>query len=95
MLKRQLRAVQADRAAIKPLISATLVGRTSVETAFRQLAALAAMQRAAPRWSGVIGELGVRLDEHAYLDVVFARATRFHPRGRNRPSSAARAFGSR
>jgi hypothetical protein len=71
--KRQLRAVQADRATIKPLISATLVGRTSVETAFRQLAALAAMQRAAPRWSGVIGEVGVRLDDHAYLTSLRAR----------------------
>jgi hypothetical protein len=71
--KRQLRAVQAERAAIKPLISATLVGRTSVETAFRQLAALAATQRAAPRWSSVIAGLGVRLEEHAYLTSLRAR----------------------
>jgi len=71
--KRQLRAVQADRAAIKPLISATLVGRTSVENAFRQLATLAATQRAAPQWSNVIGELGTRLDERAYLTSFRAR----------------------
>ena len=49
--RRQLRAVQAERAAIKPQISATLVGRTSVETAFRQLSALAAAQRSATQWS--------------------------------------------
>jgi hypothetical protein len=71
--KRQLRAVQAERAAINPLISATLVGRTSLETAFRQLAALAATQRSAPRWSSVIAGLGVRLDEHAYLTSLRAR----------------------
>jgi hypothetical protein len=90
--KRQLRAVQADRAAIKPLLSATLVGRTSVETAFRQLAALAAAQRGAPRWSGVIGELGVRLDSHAYLTSLRARDDSVVVEGI--AVSAARAFDS-
>ena len=71
--KRQLRAIQEDRAAIRPLISATLVGRTSVETAFRQLAALAAAQRTAPRWSNVLATLSVRLDEHSYITSLRAR----------------------
>lgn len=65
--RRQLRAVQAERAAIKPQISATLVGRTSVETAFRQLSALAAAQRSATQWSAVIAGVSEHLDGDAYL----------------------------
>ena len=65
--KRQLRAVQAERAAIKPQISATLVGRTSVESAFRQLSALAAAQRSATQWSAVIAGVSGHLDGQAYL----------------------------
>lgn len=90
--KRQLRAVQADRAAIKPRLSATLVGRTSVETAFRQLAALAATQRGAPRWSGVIAELGVHLDPQAHLTSLRARDDSVVVEGI--AASAARAFDS-
>jgi hypothetical protein len=90
--KRQLRAVQADRAAVKPQLSVTLVGRTSVETAFRQLAALASTQRAAPRWSGVVAELGVRLDSHAYLTSLRARDDSVVVEGI--AVSAARAFDS-
>ena len=65
--KRQLHAVQAARAAIKPQISATLVGRTSVETAFRQLSALAAAQRSATQWSAVIAGVSAHLDGDSYL----------------------------
>jgi hypothetical protein len=90
--KRQLRAVQADRAAIKPLISATLVGRTSVENAFRQLAALAATQRAAPQWSDVISNLAVHLDENSYLTSLRARDDSLLVEGI--AVSAARAFDS-
>jgi hypothetical protein len=90
--KRQLHAVQAERAAIHPLISATLVGRTSVETAFRQLATLAATQRSAPRWSSVIAGLSVRLDEHSYLTSLRARDDSVVVEGI--AVSAARAFDS-
>ncbi len=65
--KRQLRAVEAERALIKPQISATLVGRTSVETAYRQLATLAAAQRSAVQWSAVIAGVSAHLDDDAYL----------------------------
>jgi hypothetical protein len=65
--KRQLRAVQAERALIKPQISATLVGRTSVETAYRQLATLAAAQRSSVQWSAVIAGVSAHLDDEAYL----------------------------
>ncbi len=71
--KHQLRAVQAERALIRPQISATLVGRTSVETAFRQLSALAAAERSATRWSRVIARLSDHLDDSAYLTTLRGR----------------------
>lgn len=64
---RELAAVQAQRAALRPEVAATLVGRTSVETAFRQLAALAVAQRTAPHWAGVVAALSEKLDTDAYL----------------------------
>lgn len=64
---RQLRAVQADRALIRPQLAATLVGRTSVETAFRQLSTLAAAQRSAVQWSIVIAGVSAHLDDDSYL----------------------------
>jgi hypothetical protein len=71
--KRQLKAVEAERAAIKPRLSVTLVGRTSVETAYRQLAALAAAQRGSIEWSGVIARLATSLDDNSYLTTLRAR----------------------
>jgi hypothetical protein len=65
--KRELAAIRADRALIRPQISATLVGRTSVENAYRQLAALAAARRSAVQWSAVIAAMSAHLDGDAYL----------------------------
>ncbi|HEY2849234.1 MAG TPA: hypothetical protein VGI97_05110 [Gemmatimonadaceae bacterium] len=65
--KRQLRAVEAQRGLIRPQISATLVGRTSVENAYRQLASLAAAQRNAVQWSAVIAAVSAHLDGDAHL----------------------------
>jgi Tfp pilus assembly protein PilN len=64
---RELGAVRAQRAALKTQVAATLVGRTSVETAFRQLATLNAAQRLAPRWSGIVAGLSEALPDDAYL----------------------------
>jgi hypothetical protein len=64
---RELGAVRAQRAALRSQVAATLVGRTSVETAFRQLATLAAAQRLAPRWSGIVAGLSESLPADAYL----------------------------
>lgn len=66
-VRRELAAVQEQRAAIGPEIASTLVGRTTVETAFRQLTALAAADRAAPRWSRTIAGLTAQLPDEAYL----------------------------
>jgi hypothetical protein len=66
-VKRELASVQAQRAALRPQLSTTLVGRTSVETAYQQLAALAAAERTAPEWSSVIAGVSERLPVEAYL----------------------------
>jgi hypothetical protein len=65
--RRALAVVQDQRAAIRPQIASTLVGRTTVETAFRQLAVLGAAERSAPRWSAVVAGLGAQLSDDAYL----------------------------
>jgi hypothetical protein len=66
-LKRELNSVRAERAALASQISSTLVGRTTVENAFRQLAALGIEERATPHWSGIIAGLSQRLPVEAYL----------------------------
>jgi hypothetical protein len=66
-LRHELASVKAERAALAPQISSTLVGRTTVENAFRQLAALAIEERSAPHWSGVIAGLSQYLPGDAYL----------------------------
>ncbi len=73
-VNRDLRAVRAERAAIRSQVSATLIGRTSVEDAYRRIAALAGAQRAAPHWAPVLAELSARVPDDAYL-------TAFHVRG--------------
>jgi hypothetical protein len=71
--KRQLRVVRAERELIRPQISATLVGRSSVETAFRQLTALSTAQRSATRWTAVIAGVSEHLDKDAYLTAMRGR----------------------
>jgi hypothetical protein len=72
-VRRQLTAVEAQRAVLKPRIAATLVGRMSVETAFRRLGELAGAERAAPRWSSVIAAFSEHLSDQAYLTGFRAR----------------------
>jgi hypothetical protein len=66
-VRRELDAIKAQRAVLAPQISSTLVGRTTVENAFRQLQALAQEERAAPHWSAAIAALSERLPAEAYL----------------------------
>jgi Tfp pilus assembly protein PilN len=70
---RELAAVQAQRAAIRPQVSATLIGRSSLEDAYQRLAAIAAAQRSAPHWAPMLAELSARLPEDAYLTTVRTR----------------------
>jgi Tfp pilus assembly protein PilN len=66
-VRRQLRAVQAKRAELRPQLASTLVGQMSVEGAYRRLTILAAAERQAPRWSAVLAALSARLPDDAYL----------------------------
>ncbi len=70
---RELAAVQAQREAIRPQVSATLIGRSSLEDAYRRLAMIAASQRSAPHWAPVLAELSERLPEDAYFTTVRTR----------------------
>ena len=50
----QLDVVREERARIRPQIASTMVGRTTVDAAYRHLTALDAVERTAPQWSSVI-----------------------------------------
>jgi hypothetical protein len=72
-VKRELASVRAARAAIRPQVEATLVGRSSVDATYRQVAALAAAARNATRWSAVLGALAEHLPDDASLTALRAR----------------------
>jgi len=73
-VRRELAVVRAERDALRPQLSATLVGRTTVETAFRQLTVLAAADGSAPQWSAVIGGISSELPLESYLTGFRGRA---------------------
>jgi hypothetical protein len=70
----QLNLVRAEREKIKPQLSTTLVGRTTVDATYRHLATLGAAERAAPHWSVVIGRLSESIPEEAHLSAIRARS---------------------
>jgi hypothetical protein len=72
-VKRELSRVQAARAELRPRVEQTLVGRSSVETAYRQVAGLARISREAPRWSSVIAAITAQLSDAAALTAFRAR----------------------
>jgi hypothetical protein len=65
--KRELASIDAQRAELGSQIAATIVGRTTVENAFRQLAALSEAERTSARWSAVLAQVSDRLPPEAYL----------------------------
>jgi hypothetical protein len=69
----QLALVRAERDRLRPQLSSTLVGRTTVDATYRHLAALAAAERSAPRWSSVIAALSESVPEEAHLTAIRAR----------------------
>jgi hypothetical protein len=71
--KRELAAVQAERARIRPQLQSTLTGRSTFEASNRKLAALFAAHREAPYLSGVIASVTDALPEGAYLMAFRAR----------------------
>jgi hypothetical protein len=66
-VNRELQLVQAQREALRPQLATTLVGRTTVETAYQQLAVLADAERTAPEWSSVLSGITAQLPLEAYL----------------------------
>lgn len=66
-VRRALHAVQSERAALRPQLATTLVGRTSVEMAYRQLATINASERTTPQWTVALVHIAQRLNEDAYL----------------------------
>lgn len=71
--RRELASIQAARAAIRPQVEATLVGRTPIDAAYRQVAALSRATREAPRWSAVLATLTQHLPDDASLTAFRAR----------------------
>lgn len=65
--KRELAAVQAERARIRPQLQTTLAGQSTFEASNRKLAALFAAHRQAPQLSAVIASITDALPEGAYL----------------------------
>jgi alkylated DNA nucleotide flippase Atl1 len=72
-VRRELGRVQQARAAIRAQVEATLVGRSSVDAAYRQVAALAGTSREAPRWSAVLAAFARQLPDDASLVAFRAR----------------------
>ena len=70
----QLAQVRAERERIRPQLSSTLVGRTTVDATYGHLASLVASERAAPRWSSVIASLSESVPEEAHLTAIRARS---------------------
>lgn len=66
-ISRELSAVSAERATLRPKLGTTLVGRSTVETAYRRLGDLQAAERSSPQWSRVIATLASELPEGSYM----------------------------
>jgi hypothetical protein len=69
----QLRVVREERAALRGQITATLVGRTTLESMYRQVAALNTIDRTAPQWSAVIASLSEAVPQDAHLTAIRTR----------------------
>jgi hypothetical protein len=72
-VQRELALVRAARAAIRPQVEATLVGRASVDAAYRQVASLATAERVAPRWSVLLAAIARQLRDDASVTAFRAR----------------------
>src|SRR4029079_16243690 len=62
-----------ERARLRPEIASSLVGRSTVDATYRELAALNAVERRAPHWSSVIVALSESVPEEAFLTAIRAR----------------------
>jgi hypothetical protein len=69
----QLDIVRQQRAEIRPALSSTLIGRTTVEATYRHLAVLNGIERSTPQWAGVITTLSKSIPNDAYLTAIRSR----------------------
>lgn len=72
-LHHELALVREERARLRPQLSSTLVGRTTVDVTSRYLGTLTAIERAGPQWSQVLATLSEAIPEDAYLTAVRGR----------------------
>jgi len=72
-VRRQLRLVRAERARLRPQLNATLLGRTTVDAAYAQLATLDTIDRTAPQWSATIATLSQTIPDEAHLAAIRTR----------------------
>lgn len=70
---RQLRLVREERARIRPQITTTMVGRSTVDATSRHLAMLNGIERDSPHWSSIITTLSQAITDDAYLTAIRAR----------------------
>ena len=71
--RRQLSAIQSARAEVAPAVQATLVGRSSMEVAYRRIADVVTAERTAPAWSSILADFAARVPEDAHLTGFRAR----------------------
>ena len=69
----QLNLVRQQRAQLRPALSSTLIGRTTVEATYRHLAALNGIERSTPQWAAVITTLSKAIPNDAYLTAIRSR----------------------
>ena len=69
----QLDLVRQQRADIRPALSSTLIGRTTVEATYRHLAVLNGIERSTPQWAAVITTLSNSIPNDAYLTAIRSR----------------------
>jgi hypothetical protein len=69
----QLDLVRRQRAQLRPALSSTLIGRTTVEATYRHLAVLNGIERSTPQWAAVIATLSTSIPSDAYLTAIRSR----------------------
>jgi Tfp pilus assembly protein PilN len=69
----QLDLVRQQRAQLRPALSSTLIGRTTVEATYRHLAVLNGIERSTPQWAAVITTLSKSIPDDAHLTAIRSR----------------------
>jgi len=69
----QLDLVRQQRAQLRPALSSTLIGRTTVEATYRHLAVLNGIERSTPQWAAVFTTLSKSIPNDAHLTAIRSR----------------------